>query len=191
MGLREGTPQQRRWLWTILLSSIADDAVGYRPDRVEPPSAEAPAQAVPVVDQTPATSPSRYAQSGLGLQDVPFAKALVYLLTHSYSGRALAILRVVSNSGAGPPAWTESSGTRRRPSRRLSAPCVGTAINRNRSAGCTSPRATASARPRDTHHGRSSHAGPLLARSRSHRGNAGRRPFLRLSAGTPLCRCPG
>lgn len=27
-------------------------------------------------------------------------KALVYLLTHSYSGRALAILRVVSNSGA-------------------------------------------------------------------------------------------
>src|SRR5579875_2130603 len=27
-------------------------------------------------------------------------KALVYLLTHSFSGRALAILRVVSNSGA-------------------------------------------------------------------------------------------
>src|SRR5262249_17462068 len=31
------------------------------------------------------------------------AKALVYLLTHSYSGRALAILRVVSNSGARTP----------------------------------------------------------------------------------------
>ena len=30
-------------------------------------------------------------------------KALVYLLTHSYSGRALAILRVVSNSGAQTP----------------------------------------------------------------------------------------
>ena len=30
-------------------------------------------------------------------------KALVYLLTHSYSGRALAILRVVSNSGATTP----------------------------------------------------------------------------------------
>src|SRR5204863_5985260 len=31
------------------------------------------------------------------------AKALVYLLTHSYSGRAVAILRVVSNSGAKTP----------------------------------------------------------------------------------------
>jgi RNA-directed DNA polymerase len=30
-------------------------------------------------------------------------KALVYLLTHSYSGRALAILRAVSNSGAKTP----------------------------------------------------------------------------------------
>src|SRR6266581_1589463 len=30
-------------------------------------------------------------------------KALVYLLTHSYSGRALAILRVVSNAGAKTP----------------------------------------------------------------------------------------
>ena len=30
-------------------------------------------------------------------------KALVYLLTHSYSGRAMAILRVVSNSGARTP----------------------------------------------------------------------------------------
>src|SRR6516164_11174718 len=31
------------------------------------------------------------------------AKALVYLLTHSFGGRALAILRVVSNSGARTP----------------------------------------------------------------------------------------
>src|SRR3954465_7031736 len=30
-------------------------------------------------------------------------KALVYLLTHSFSGRALAILRVVTNSGARSP----------------------------------------------------------------------------------------
>src|SRR5947209_10496753 len=30
-------------------------------------------------------------------------QALVYLLTHSYSGRALAILRVISNSGARTP----------------------------------------------------------------------------------------
>src|SRR5262245_7134105 len=30
-------------------------------------------------------------------------KALVYLLTHSFAGRALAILRVVSNSGAKTP----------------------------------------------------------------------------------------
>ena len=30
-------------------------------------------------------------------------KALVYLLTHSFSGRALAILRAVSNSGAKTP----------------------------------------------------------------------------------------
>ena len=70
-------------------------------------------------------------------------KALVYLLTHSFSGRALAILRVVSNRVRRLPAWTESSGTRRRPSRLLSHCCVGTAINRNRSAECTFPRATA------------------------------------------------
>ena len=41
------------------------------------------------------------------------------------------------------PVWTESSGTHRKPSRPLSAPCVGTVINRNRSAECTFPRATA------------------------------------------------
>ncbi len=41
------------------------------------------------------------------------------------------------------PVWTESSGTHRKPSRLLSTPCVGTVINRNRSAGCTFPKATA------------------------------------------------
>jgi hypothetical protein len=35
-GLREGTPGQRRWLWRIVLESVADDEVGHRPDRVEP-----------------------------------------------------------------------------------------------------------------------------------------------------------
>ena len=74
-------------------------------------------------------------------------KALVYLLTHSFSGRALAILRVINNRVQGLRAWTESSGTRRRPRRRPSTPCVGTAISRNRSAGCTFPRATASGAP--------------------------------------------
>jgi RNA-directed DNA polymerase len=33
----------------------------------------------------------------------PKVQALVYLLTHSFSGRALAILRVISNSGAKTP----------------------------------------------------------------------------------------
>jgi hypothetical protein len=35
-GLREGSLPQRHWLRTILLSSIAGDAVGDRPDRIEP-----------------------------------------------------------------------------------------------------------------------------------------------------------
>jgi len=38
-------------------------------------------------------------------------KALVYLLTHSYSGRALAILRVISNSGARTPGVDGILGT--------------------------------------------------------------------------------
>jgi hypothetical protein len=35
-ALREGSPMRRRWLWGILLESIANDEVGHRPDRVEP-----------------------------------------------------------------------------------------------------------------------------------------------------------
>jgi Transposase DDE domain len=35
-ALREGTPGQRRWVWGILLESVANDEVGHRPDRVEP-----------------------------------------------------------------------------------------------------------------------------------------------------------
>src|SRR5262245_44971561 len=41
------------------------------------------------------------------------------------------------------------------------------------------------------HNGRSGDAGPLPARPRSHCRNLGRRPFLRLSVGAMLCRCPG
>src|SRR5262245_57922368 len=35
-GLQEGTAEQRRGLQRILWQSIANDPVGYRPDRVEP-----------------------------------------------------------------------------------------------------------------------------------------------------------
>jgi hypothetical protein len=35
-GLREGTPEQRRFLWSIMLRAVAADGVGHRPDRVEP-----------------------------------------------------------------------------------------------------------------------------------------------------------
>ena len=119
-------------------------------------------------------------------------KALVYLLTHSFSGRALAILRVVSNSGAKTPgvdgilwntpeAKSAAFGTLRRhgyqpqPLRRVYIP----KSNGKRTW------------PRDSHDGRSGHASTPLAGPRSHRGISSRRPFLWLSAGTPLCRCAG
>ena len=35
-ALRDGTSEQRRWLWKIMLESIATDEVGHRPDRAEP-----------------------------------------------------------------------------------------------------------------------------------------------------------
>jgi len=60
VGLREGTPQQRRWLWTILLSSIADDAVGYRPDRVEPRARKRRPKQYPLL-----TKPRRQAQAAM------------------------------------------------------------------------------------------------------------------------------
>jgi Transposase DDE domain len=35
-GLRQSTGPQRQWLWGVMLMGIANDAVGDRPDRVEP-----------------------------------------------------------------------------------------------------------------------------------------------------------
>ena len=110
-------------------------------------------------------------------------KALVYLLTHSYSGRALAILRVVSNSGAKTPgvdgvlwntpeAKSAAFSTLRRHGYQPQ-PC----------AGCTFPKATTSDQSGDSHNARSGHASTVLAGTRSHRGNPGRWPFLWLSAG--------
>ena len=74
-------------------------------------------------------------------------KALVYLLTHSYSGRALAILRVISNSGARTPGVDGILWTTPEAKTRAFNALRGTAISRNRSAGCTFPRATAAAAP--------------------------------------------
>ncbi len=119
------------------------------------------------------------------------AKALVHLLTHSFGGRALAILRVVSNSGA-----------RDSRCRRGALEHTGSQVRRfQRPAPARLPTATAPqgvhpqeqrpTRPRDPHDDRSGHAGTLPAWTRPHRGNPGRRPFLWLSAETPLCRCPG
>ena len=119
-------------------------------------------------------------------------KALVYLLTHSFSGRALAILRVVSNSGAKTPGvdgvlWN----TPEVQVGRFQHPASARLSTATAPPGVHSQEQRQTARPRDSHHGRSSHASTPLARSRSHRGISSRRPFLWLSAGTPLCRCDG
>jgi hypothetical protein len=60
VGLREGTPEQRRWLWTVLLSSIAGDAVGHRPDRVEPRARKRRPKQYPLL-----TMPRRQAQAAM------------------------------------------------------------------------------------------------------------------------------
>jgi putative transposase len=60
VGLREGTPQQRRWLWTILLNAIAQDAVGYRPDRMEPRARKRRPKPYPLL-----TIPRRQAQAAM------------------------------------------------------------------------------------------------------------------------------
>jgi len=63
-------------------------------------------------------------------------KALVAGLWPFYESSVIRVRRL--------PVWTESSGTHRKPSRPLSTPCVGTVIDRNRSAGYTFPKAMAS-----------------------------------------------
>ena len=62
VGLREGTPEQRRWLWTILLNSIAQDAVGDRPDRFEPRARKRRPKPYPLL-----TIPRRQAQAAMGI----------------------------------------------------------------------------------------------------------------------------
>jgi len=51
------------------------------------------------------------------------ARALQRLLTHSFSGKALAVKRVTENHGKKTPAWIGSSGTRRRRRRGACATC--------------------------------------------------------------------
>jgi hypothetical protein len=60
VGLRAGTSPQRRWLWRIVLSSIAGDAVGDRPDRVEPRARKRRPKPYPLL-----TKPRRQAQAAL------------------------------------------------------------------------------------------------------------------------------
>ena len=119
-------------------------------------------------------------------------KALVYLLTHSFSGRALAILRVVSNSGAKTPGvdgvlWN----TPEVQVGRFQHPASARLPTATAPPGVHSQEQRQAARSRDSHDDRSGHASTILARPRSHRGIPSRRPFLWLSTGTSLCRCPG
>src|SRR3977135_3174820 len=96
-------------------------------------------------------------------------KALVYLLTHSFSGRALAILRVVSNSGARTPGGggilchtpgTKSAAVPRPASARLPTATAPPGVHTEEQRQI--------ARSRDSHDGRPGDAGPLPARTRSH-----------------------
>src|SRR5262249_32098911 len=58
---------------------------------------QTPAQAVPVVNQTPEASQSRFAQSKLGLQDVPFRSDLI--VTSRPAGVAVVGPRLQSYGG--------------------------------------------------------------------------------------------
>src|ERR1700704_6323540 len=70
-------------------------------------------------------------------------KALVYLLSHSFAGRALAILRVVTNSGARSPGVDGISWNTPEAKTAAFSTLRRHGYQPNRSAGCTFPRATA------------------------------------------------
>ena len=113
-------------------------------------------------------------------------KALGYLLTHSFGGRALAILRVVSNSGAKTPgvdgplehAGSQVGRFRHPTSARLSTATAPPGVH--------SQEQRQTARPRDSHHAdRAMQALHLLGLDPI--AISSRRPLLWLSAGTSLC----
>src|SRR5438270_13290450 len=64
-------------------------------------------------------------------------QALVYLLTHSFSGRAAATLRVTTNPGASTPEWTATAGTLRSCKRPLAADSADTVSTPSRCGGST------------------------------------------------------
>ena len=59
-ALRAGSVLHRRWLWSIVLSSVAGDAVGYRPNRVEPRARKRRPKPYPLL-----TKPRRQAKAAL------------------------------------------------------------------------------------------------------------------------------
>ena len=117
-------------------------------------------------------------------------KALVYLLTHSFAGRALAILRVVTNSGARTPGvdgvlWNspelKSAAFNTPASARLPAATV--------TPGVHSETKREIETLRDSHPGRQSPASTSLAGSGPHWGNPGGPALLWLPPRTQLCGC--
>ena len=59
-ALRAGSVLRRRWLWTIVLNSVAGDAVGDRPNRVEPRARKRRPKPYPLL-----TKPRRQARAAL------------------------------------------------------------------------------------------------------------------------------
>jgi hypothetical protein len=59
-ALRAGSVLHRRWLWTIVRSSVAGDAVGHRPNRVEPRARKRRPKQYPLL-----TKPRRQAKAAL------------------------------------------------------------------------------------------------------------------------------
>ena len=121
-------------------------------------------------------------------------QALVYLLTHSFSGRAAAILRVTTNAGASTPGvdgdvWNtpelKAAAFQQTPPPRLSTPAVAAGLHpeKQRPIEVASPGHSDLDRPR--------HAGAVPAGPGPDRGNDGGCQFLRLSQRALLCRCPG